>query len=127
MTLVVVGHRTAASLLDRQTRCVLSSACTELFSSTLNTTAFSGGFRYSPTTSCSFSSNRGSLLTLKVRTRCGFKPCDCHTRWTKLCVVPIARAIVRVDQCVASFGVVCVVASIIRARSFACRSESLPP
>ena len=45
--------------------CVLSRACTELFSSTLNTTAFSGGFRYNPTTSCSFSSNRGSLLTLK--------------------------------------------------------------
>lgn len=36
-----------------------------------NTIALSGGFKYSPTTSMSFSVNRGSLLTLNVSTRWG--------------------------------------------------------
>ena len=39
-----------------------------------STIALSGGSRYSPTTSISFSSNRGSFDSLNVLTRCGFKP-----------------------------------------------------
>ena len=38
------------------------------------TIAFSGGSRYKPTTSISFSLNRGSLLILNVSTRCGCRP-----------------------------------------------------
>jgi hypothetical protein len=38
------------------------------------TIAFSGGFRYRPTTSTSFSSKRGSLESLNVSTRCGCRP-----------------------------------------------------
>ena len=48
-----------------------ASACTWLFSSTHNTTAASGGFRYSPTTSKTFSTNNGSVDSLNVSARCG--------------------------------------------------------
>ena len=92
--------------------CVRSNAWIGLFSSKLNTAALCGGSRYSPTTSRNFSSKRGSLPSLKVRIRCGLSPCARHTRWTKLWVVFRCRAIDRHDQWVASFGVVCVVASM---------------
>jgi hypothetical protein len=39
---------------------------------TLSTSALSGGFRYRPTTSRSFSVNWGSLLSLNFSTRCGW-------------------------------------------------------
>ena len=39
----------------------------------LSTIARSGGFRYRPTTSASFSSNRGSPDSLNVSTRCGLQ------------------------------------------------------
>ena len=58
----------------RQRGCVRSSACTGDFSSMHSTIAFSGGFRYRPTTSMSLSSNFGSLDTLNVSTRCGCSP-----------------------------------------------------
>ena len=45
------------------------------FSSTLSTTAFSGGFRYSPTTSVTFATSSGSVENLKVSERHGW------TRW----------------------------------------------
>jgi hypothetical protein len=50
---------------------VRSSACTPVFSSTQSTRAAWGGFRYSPTMSRTFSRNCGSVLSLKVSTRCG--------------------------------------------------------
>ncbi len=81
--------------------CVRSSACIWLFSSTLNTSACSGGFKYSPTMASSFSANCGSLLTLKLSTRCGFKPLARQMRDTDALEMPISRAIVRVDHCVA--------------------------
>src|SRR6266446_5367899 len=52
---------------------VRSSAWIWDFSSTHSTTALSGGFRYSPTTSMSFFSNRRSFDSLKVSTRCGLQ------------------------------------------------------
>ena len=107
--------------------CVRSNAWIWLFSSKLNTAALCGGSRYNPTTSRNFSSKRGSLLSLKVRIRCGFSPWARHTRLTKLCVVFRCRAIDRHDQWVASTGIVCVVASRTWLRSSACLSESLPP
>ena len=64
--------------------------------------------------STSFSTKCGSLLTLKVRTRWGFRPFACHTRWTIDRLTPNASASVRVLQWVAAGGVVCVVASTIR-------------
>jgi hypothetical protein len=58
--------------------CVRCSACTctctWLFSSQHNTIACSGGERYTPTTSSSFSTNLGSRKTLNLRTRCGYSP-----------------------------------------------------
>ena len=107
--------------------CVRSSACIELFSSKLRTTALSGGSRYSATTSCSFSSKRGSVLTLKVRARWGFSPAVRHTEFTKLCVVPTTLAIDRHDQCVASGGFSCVVRRMISVLSAACAFGHRPP
>jgi transposase len=40
----------------------------------LHFTPTSGGLRYRPTMSSSFSANAGSLLILKASTRCGFNP-----------------------------------------------------
>ena len=74
-----------------------------------NTIAFSGGFKYRPTTSMSLSSNFGSLDTLNVSTRCGAKPRSDQIRCTVAGLTPTRLAIVRHDQCVAPGGVVVVV------------------
>src|ERR1700745_1469476 len=84
---------------------VRSSACTEDFSSMHSTIAFSGGLRYRPTTSISFSSNFGSLDSLNVLIRCGFKPRAAHTRCTVAGETPALAAIVRHDQWVWPSGV----------------------
>src|SRR5512142_2409388 len=86
---------------------VRSNACTWLFSSRQSTTALSGGFRYRPTTSTSFSSNRGSFDSLNVSARCGCSPRARQTRCTVSRLTPTRAAIVRVDQCVAPGGVSC--------------------
>src|SRR3989304_2590383 len=91
--------------------CVRSNACTCAFSSTHSTTALSGGFRYTPTTSVSFSTNRLSLDNLNVSIRWGFRPCASHIRCTVDLPTPFALAIERTDQCVASRGIVWRVAS----------------
>ena len=72
-----------------------------------STTALSGGLRYSPTTSVSFCSKRGSLDSLKVLTRCGFNPRDDQIRWTVAFDTPARSAIVRQLQCVAPGGFSC--------------------
>ena len=54
--------------------------------------------------SSTFSLNKGSLLSLKVRNRWGFSPCLFQIRRTDASLSPLARAIVRVLQCVASDG-----------------------
>src|SRR4051794_41502617 len=87
----------------------------EDFSSIHNTIALSGGSRYKPTTSISFSVNRGSLLILNVSIRCGFKPSSDQTRCTVAGLTPTRAAIVRHDQCVAPAEVVLVVSSTISA------------
>src|SRR3972149_9663755 len=107
--------------------CVRSRACTCDFSSTHNTTALSGGFRYTPTTSVNFSTKRLSFESLNPSTRCGCNPCASQMRDTVALLTPIALAIVRVDQCVASFGVVCRVASTICLTFSAGRERELRP
>src|SRR6478736_1806344 len=56
--------------------------------------AFSGGFRYNPTTSTSLSSNFGSLDNLNVSTRCGLSPRADHTCCTVDFDTPVAAAMV---------------------------------
>ena len=80
-----------------------------------STIAFSGGFKYNPTTSTSFSVNRGSLLTLNVSTRWGCNPSSFQILRTVSLLTPARSAIVRVDQCVAPAGLVLVVNSTISA------------
>src|SRR4029079_13002145 len=68
---VIVAARPRLSGSDGWVR---SSAWQEVFSSKLNTAARAGGSRYNPTTSTIFSSNRGSVLALKVSIFHGFRP-----------------------------------------------------
>jgi hypothetical protein len=93
---------------------VRSSAWTWDFSSTASTTAPSGGFMYSSTTSVSFSSKRLSLESLKASTRCGFMPLDDQIACTVDLETPACLAMVRTDHCVASGGVVCRVSKTTR-------------
>ena len=85
--------------------CERASACTWLFSSTLSTTAASGGFRYSPTMSYTFSTNSGSVDSLNVSVRCGCNPNACQIRPIVDRDRPERSAILRLDQCVAFSGV----------------------
>src|ERR1035437_4000459 len=57
----------------------------------------------------SFSANWGSLLTLNVRDRWGFRPCLCQIRRTLFSLSLAALAMTRVLQCVALLGFSCVV------------------
>src|SRR6185295_12368187 len=54
--------------------------------------------------SSTFSANSGSLLILKVRNKCGFRPCLLQMRRTEDALRPTARAMFRVLQWVASCG-----------------------
>jgi hypothetical protein len=81
---------------------VRSRAWTWVFSSKLNTTARSGGFRYRPTTSMSLASKSGSLEILKPSTRHGLRPCFRQIRATVSLPIPCRSPIVRVLQCVES-------------------------
>ena len=72
-----------------------------------NTTACSGGFRYSPTTSMSLSSKRGSFESLNDLRRCGFRPRPDQIRWTVAGLTPTRFAIDRQLQWVAPAGVSC--------------------
>jgi hypothetical protein len=85
---------------------VRSNACTWVFSSTHSTKAAWGGFRYSPTTSWTLSMNCGSVESLNVSTRCGLRPTARQIRLMADCDMPRWRARLRVDQTVASAGVV---------------------
>ncbi len=104
-----------------------SSAWICVFSSTHSTKACSGGLRYRPTTSTTFSIKCLSLLSLKVRHRCGFKPLLRQTRFTIARLVPNSLASVRQLQCVAFFGFLCVVHSMIRAVMAARFTAGRPP
>ena len=81
-----------------------SSAWIWDFSSTQSTSAFSGGSRYSPTTSRTLSMKCGSVLILKVSTRCGLSPHAFQIRPTVDFDSPDSLAIDARDQCVASSG-----------------------
>ena len=82
-----------------------SRAWTWIFSSTHSTTARSGGFRYSPTTSWTFSMNSGSVDSLKVSARCGLSSNVRQIRPIVDFDSPDRLAIDARDQCVAFFGV----------------------
>src|SRR5258706_9685985 len=69
-----------------------------------STTALSGGFRYRPTTSMSFCSNRLSSESLNVSTRCGCRPLADQIRCTVAGLPPSAFAIHRQLQCVSPCG-----------------------
>src|SRR3972149_238285 len=84
--------------------CVRSRAWIWLFSSTHKTRDLSGGLRYRPTMSQSFSTKFLSRLSLKVSTRCGLRLGCFPLRRTVASLTPCALAIGRVLQCVALAG-----------------------
>ncbi len=88
----------------RQDRRGRSNAWICDFSSTARTTARSGGFKYKPQMSWTFSMNCGSFDSFQVSCRCGCSPNACQIRITASGVIPTSLAIDLVDQCVASFG-----------------------
>jgi hypothetical protein len=65
-----------------------------------------------PTMSRALSTSRGSLDNLNVWLRCGCKPNADHIRRIVVWEKPVSAAIERIDQCVASAGVVRNVRSI---------------
>src|SRR6266540_1402769 len=85
--------------------CERSSAWICDFSSTHSTTACSGGWWYSPTTSTTLSTNSGSVDSLKVSTRCGLSPNLRQIRPIVDLLSPERAAIDVRDQCVAFPGV----------------------
>ena len=85
---------------------VRSNAWIWVFSSTHKTNALSGGLRYRPTISRTFSIKSGSDDSLKVSVRWGCSPKARHMRLMVLWLRPERLAIERVLQWVASVGVV---------------------
>ena len=98
--LVIVGHRLRAARDHRQRGLGAVQGLHRGLLVRAQHDRPSGGFRYSPTTSTNFSSKRGSLDSLNVSTRCGFKPHANHTRCTVSFETPTGSAIVRQLQCV---------------------------
>ena len=65
-----------------------------------STTAFSGGFRYRPTTSRIFASSSGSVENLNVSVRHGCSPHLRQIRATEANEIPSSAPNNRADQCV---------------------------
>ena len=74
MAAIVVRPALGRAERHRQHRCGAVQAWIWLFSSTLNTNARSGGARYKPTMSRTFSTKSGSRESLNVSLRCGCRP-----------------------------------------------------
>src|SRR6266545_5973110 len=81
-----------------------------VFSSTDSTIAPSGGWRYRPTTSITFSASLGSCENLNVSTRCGLRRSFFQIRRTVVAEAPTSFARRRVDQCVVASGALSVLA-----------------
>ena len=71
-----------------------------VFSSTQNTAACAGGFKYSPMMSAAFCSKFGSLELMYRSKRCGCIRRLFHARVTIMCDTPSLAARRRVLQCV---------------------------
>jgi hypothetical protein len=96
--------RSACPGVIGRTGWVRSRAWTWLFSSTLRTTARSGGLRYNPTTSRTFSTKYGSVDSLNASCRWGRRPNARQIRLTAVWDRPVALAMPRVLQWVAAAG-----------------------
>ena len=111
MSFVVVRHRAGPAWLHRQAGL---RSLQGLDLALLIHTEHEGFVRridVQPHTSVSFSTKAGSVDSLKVRTRCGCRPCACQIRWIDAGLSCWAAAIDRRLQCVARGGAACSVAS----------------
>lgn len=104
---VVVGDPLDVANPMGSTGCVRSSAWIWLFSSTHSTSAWSGGFRYSPVMSRTFSTKARSLDSLKLRERCGAMPAARNWRCAMSLLMLASAAKLRTLQCVCLAGRVC--------------------
>jgi hypothetical protein len=98
VALVVMRHSFRQSSLHGQSRLgAIKSLNLALLVNTQHQSML-GRVQYSPTTSWSFSTNLGSRLSLKERTRWGFSPCSFQIRWILAGLKPTAAAMLRVLQ-----------------------------
>src|SRR5437667_12814844 len=102
---VVMGQGLAATALERQAGLGTIQGL-DLGFSRLGTAPerARAGSDTKPTMSSSFSAKAGSLLILKLSTRCGFRPWLRQMRRTLASLIPAAAAMVRVLQWVALGG-----------------------
>ena len=116
---VVVGARSSDAGCIGSIGAVRSSAWIWDFSSTHNTIAFSGGSRYSPTTSMTLATSSGSVENLNDLARHGCTPYSRQPWRLRGSEIPRWRASSRDDQCVTPyfFGGGVNVAAITFARS----------
>ena len=98
VALVVVGHRSRAAALERQARLGPVQSLDLALLVHAQHKRVLGRIPVQATTSRSFSTNLGSLLSLNVLTRWGFSPCATQMRWTAAGLMPWARAIERTLQ-----------------------------
>lgn len=97
VALVIMGHCLASSAPQQQTG-LRSIQCLYLaFLVNAQDDGMFRGLRYRPTIASNCSANFGSLLTLKVSTGCGFRPCARQMRSTLESLMPRSAAIERVD------------------------------
>src|SRR5215211_3337991 len=82
------GRRSGIPGIIGSTGCERSNTWIWAFSSTHNTTALSGGWWYSPTTSTTFSTNSGSVDSLKLSARCGLSPTAARSDRSSTCSTP---------------------------------------
>ena len=101
---VVVGLAGRDARAHRQQRPRAVQRLHLTFSSIDNTMARSGGHRYSPTMSRTFSTNCGSADSLNVSTRCDCSPNVCQMREIVAFDSPATSARLRVVHCVAWAG-----------------------
>lgn len=121
MVPVVRGCRVAASSLPSiSTGCQPKSLGSDIYNYRQSTEPCVGPSRFSE-------SRLIEILKLycggwpdELSIRCGFSPCACHTRRTLASLIPKARAIVRVLQCVALEGFSCVVLRTTSSGSIVC-------
>ncbi len=97
---VVVGGLLRQSRTQRQDRGGPLQGLDLAFSSMQSTTAFSGGCKYSPTTSRTFASSSGSVENVNVSTRQGCRSQLRQIRATVAKPTPNSAASSRLDQCV---------------------------
>ena len=101
---IIVGHRFRPPLLHRQTRLAAVERLNLRFLVDRQHQAVRRRIEIEPDHVAQFGGKTGSCDSLNRRTRCGCRPCAAQIRCTERSEMPVAAAIARPVQCVASPG-----------------------